>query len=50
MEYVKARDVYKDPAAATRRSNKMRKIYREHACHPWRLGANMVAKIPSTPS
>lgn len=25
----------------------MRKIYKEHACHPWRLGVNMLAIGPA---
>jgi membrane protein insertase Oxa1/YidC/SpoIIIJ len=46
MEHHTAREIYKDPAAAARRSKKMREIYKKHACHPWRLGANMVTPCP----
>ena len=48
MEHHTAREIYKDPAAAARRAKKIREIYKKHACHPWRLGANMVTPCPCT--
>ncbi len=41
-EFVAAYEVFKDPGAIQRRKTKMKAIYDEYQCHPWRLGVNMV--------